>query len=180
MSSSAYADPTRPPIGPSAGRGSRGRANRPRPDRREWWAIVLGMVAVIMWGLQSIDVNWTGPAEVATPEPGSPLTSTSEVDTLSDGATTRGEALFGANGCGSCHSIDGTERIGPTLLGVWGSKRIRSDGSLTVVDEAYIGESIVNPMALVVPGYMAQMPSYEGLLSTQDLTGLAAYVRTLR
>ena len=118
--------------------------------------------------------------QITTPEPEMPAASWNELNTLPDRAATQGEALFEANGCGSCHSIDGSERIGPTLSGILGSERLGADGSFRVVDEAYIRESIMNPMAHVVPGYAAMMPSYEGLVSSGDVSALAAYIVTLQ
>jgi len=35
-------------------------------------------------------------------------------------------------------------------------------------------------MAHVVPGYAAMMPSYEGLVSSGDVSALAAYIVTLQ
>ena len=180
MSSSAYADPNRRPVAPGATEGMRGKARLPWPERRAWWAIILATVAIIIWALQGGSAKPTPPVQITTPEPEMPAASWNELSTLPDRTATRGEALFEANGCGSCHSIDGSERIGPTLSGIWGSQRLSADGSSTVVDKAYIRESIMNPAAHVVPGYAAMMPSYEGLISSGDASALAAYILTLQ
>jgi cytochrome c oxidase subunit II len=65
----------------------------------------------------------------------------------------RGEKWAGDFGCDACHSFDGTTRLGPTWLGLYGSERIFSDGTSRVADEAYLRESILEPDALIVLGF---------------------------
>ena len=43
-------------------------------------------------------------------------------------------------GCFSCHSVDGTELVGPTWLGLAGSNVQADDGNSYLVDDAYLRE----------------------------------------
>jgi len=59
-------------------------------------------------------------------------------------------------GCGACHSTDGTRGLGPTLLGLYGAERaVVSGGEARVVraDEAYLLRSLEAPDADVVEGF---------------------------
>jgi cytochrome c oxidase subunit 2 len=52
-------------------------------------------------------------------------------------------------------------------------------GSSVVADESYIRESIVNPQAKVVNGFQPIMPTFQGLVTEEQLLQLIAYVRSL-
>ena len=82
--------------------------------------------------------------------------------------------------CQSCHSIDGSEKIGPTFLNLYGSERPLQSGDTVTADEEYIRNSIVSPGAQVVAGYSNVMPQVFGdTLSQQEIDGLVAYIRSL-
>ncbi len=53
------------------------------------------------------------------------------------------------------------------------------NGATVVADEAYIRESIVNPQAKVVAGFQPIMPTFQGLVTEEQLLQLIAYVRSL-
>ncbi|TVP99097.1 MAG: cytochrome C [Planctomycetaceae bacterium] len=90
-----------------------------------------------------------------------------------------GKLLYERRGCGSCHSLDGSRRVGPSFLGGFGSDREFTDGTKGKVDEAYIRESIIEPKALVVSGYNPVMPSYKGQLSDDDIDSIIAFLKSL-
>jgi cytochrome c oxidase subunit 2 len=90
-----------------------------------------------------------------------------------------GEALFRAQGCGTCHRADGSGQ-GPALQGLFGKQVALATGESIVADEAYLRESILMPNAKVVSGYQALMPTFQGLLSEEDVMRLIAYVRSLQ
>lgn len=91
----------------------------------------------------------------------------------------RGQALVAANGCAACHSITGTEGIGPTWFGLFGHEVPLSDGSVVVADEAYITESIKAPQAKIVAGFENQlMPAYN--FTDEQIADIVAYIKTLR
>jgi cytochrome c oxidase subunit 2 len=93
----------------------------------------------------------------------------------------RGELLAKTN-CISCHSVTAAALpIAPSWFGLFGSTSVFEDGSSVVVDEAYLQESIVNPLAKVVQGYQPVMPAtYGSLLSESEIADIIAYIKTLK
>ena len=89
-----------------------------------------------------------------------------------------GEQLFRAQGCPSCHE-GGPASRGPDLAGIFGRHVQLADGGTVVVDEAYLRESILNPRAKVVAGFEPVMPTYQGLVSEEDVMQLIAYLKGL-
>jgi cytochrome c oxidase subunit 2 len=53
------------------------------------------------------------------------------------------------------------------------------DGRTVTVDEAYLRESILNPNAKMVAGYMPVMPNYEDQLSGEEVSLLVSYIKSL-
>ncbi|MBI2027158.1 MAG: cytochrome c oxidase subunit II [Deltaproteobacteria bacterium] len=89
-----------------------------------------------------------------------------------------GEQVFVQKACNACHSIDGRESVGPSLLELYSSRRHLKDGSRVTADEVYITESIVAPNAKIVSGYLTDaMPSYETGLSEKELKALVEYIK---
>jgi cytochrome c oxidase subunit 2 len=91
----------------------------------------------------------------------------------------KGAQVVGLQGCGGCHSVDGSDSVGPTWLGLFGSMRPMEDGSSVVADGAYLRNAILNPAVHVVAGYPNIMPVYEGVLSDEDLDAVIEYIKTL-
>ena len=87
----------------------------------------------------------------------------------------RGREVAETNGCFACHTLDGSQTVGPTWQNLWGSTRTMSDGSSVVVDEAYLEESIREPNAKLVEGFPAAMIPYA--LSPEDMEALIEYIR---
>jgi len=92
---------------------------------------------------------------------------------------TAGADIFRANGCGTCHRADGSGQ-GPALNGLFGRSVTLASGETIVADEGYIRESILNPQAKIVAGYQPVMPTFQGLLSEEDVMRLIAYVKSLK
>ena len=90
-----------------------------------------------------------------------------------------GQSLYLDNNCITCHSIDGTEMIGPSLKDIFGTVVSHTDGSNTVVNEDYIIESIIYPHKKIVKGYPDQMNSYKDLLSEHEIKALVEYIKNL-
>jgi len=90
-----------------------------------------------------------------------------------------GEALFQKLACNSCH-MAGTASRGPDLAGIIGTKVALTAGAPVTADENYIRESILNPQAKVVAGFQPIMPSFQGIVSEDQVTQLIAYIRTLK
>jgi cytochrome c oxidase subunit 2 len=91
-----------------------------------------------------------------------------------------GEKLVKDSGCLSCHSLDGTVKVGPSLKGLYGRTVTLSDGSTAKADDDYIKESIVDPGAKVVKGFPNVMPTFKGSLSDKDITDVIVYMKTLK
>lgn len=91
----------------------------------------------------------------------------------------QGKALVETNACQSCHSLDGSDLIGPSFKGIWGREELMSDGTTITVDENYIRESILDPGAKIVDGYQNQMASYQGLLDDDQIDAIIEYLKTL-
>jgi cytochrome c oxidase subunit 2 len=93
-------------------------------------------------------------------------------------AVENGERLFTDHACITCHKRDSTGR-GPQLHGVFGSIVPLADGRKVVADENYLRESIVNSQAKVVQGYQPIMPTFQGMVSEENLLQLIAYIKSL-
>jgi cytochrome c oxidase subunit 2 len=92
--------------------------------------------------------------------------------------TATGEQLFQSLGCSTCHRLDVQGR-GPNLAGIFGKPQQLEDGRSVTVDENYIRESIVAPSAKVVSGFKPIMPTFQGLVSEEQITALVAYIKSL-
>jgi len=88
----------------------------------------------------------------------------------------RGEQLYTANACQTCHSLDGTRLVGPSFAGLFGKERNFADGTSTVADEEYIQESIVMPSAKIVEGYDNAMANYD-YLSDGEVQSLVEFIK---
>jgi cytochrome c oxidase subunit 2 len=89
-----------------------------------------------------------------------------------------GGKLFQDLACATCHLENGQGR-GPVLKGVYG-KAVRLTGGATVtMDDAYIRESILNPTAKVVDGFQPIMPTFQGLVTEEQILQLTAYIKSL-
>ncbi|HXW03637.1 MAG TPA: cytochrome c oxidase subunit II [Vicinamibacterales bacterium] len=95
-----------------------------------------------------------------------------------DSPVSAGAKLFQDLVCITCHS-GASGAPGPSLANVFGHEVQLADGSTVVADEAYIRESIVNPQAKIVAGYPPTMPTFQGLVTEEQLLQLIAYVRSL-
>ncbi len=89
-----------------------------------------------------------------------------------------GEKIFAELGCVTCHRTDIQGR-GPTLQGIFGKPVLLQDGRTVTADENYIRESILDPGAKIVNGYKPVMPTFQGLVTEEQLNALVAYVKSL-
>ena len=90
-----------------------------------------------------------------------------------------GEKLFADLACNTCHRPDSQGR-GPVLDGLFGKTVTMQNGENVVFDEAYIRESILTPTAKVVAGFQPIMPTFQGLVSEEQLLQLIEYVKSLQ
>ena len=90
----------------------------------------------------------------------------------------RGRDVAETNGCFACHSLDGSQVVGPTWQGVWGEQTPLADGSSVIVDESYVLESVREPAAKLVEGFAPVMIAYDAeTISDNDLAALVAFLR---
>lgn len=94
-----------------------------------------------------------------------------------------GKRLFEEKGCKSCHSIDGSQLVGPTVKGLYGKMVIVLVGGKeqqVKADEVYLKRSILDPNSEVVKGFPPIMPSQKGLLREEEILELINYLKRLR
>jgi cytochrome c oxidase subunit 2 len=101
---------------------------------------------------------------------------------MSGGATgplsATGEKIFAELGCVTCHRSDSSGR-GPNLQGVFGKPVQLEDGRTVMADENYIRQCILDPGSKRVKGYQPIMPTFQGLVSEEQLNALVAYVKSV-
>ena len=78
----------------------------------------------------------------------------------------------------TCH-LNAPGGIGPVLAGVAGHEVELVTGEKVVADDAYLRESILQPMAKVVKGYPPAMPTFAGQLNEEQVMALIAYIKSL-
>lgn len=95
-------------------------------------------------------------------------------DTLAES----GARLFRALGCSGCHTGQGPVRA-PWLEGLHGRLVPLQDGRVVRADDRYLRDSILLPNAEIVAGYEPLMPTFQNLISEEDLFLLIAYLKSL-
>jgi cytochrome c oxidase subunit 2 len=86
--------------------------------------------------------------------------------------------LLEAKDCMTCHSIDGSEGIGPTLKGIFGRTTKLKGGATITADESYLRESLLQPEAKITEGFDDLMPKAE--LTEEELKQILEYMKTLK
>ena len=89
-----------------------------------------------------------------------------------------GAKLFADLACNTCHRPDAQGR-GPVLDGLFGKTQALQSGETVTVDEAYVRESILNPSAKVTACFQPIMPTFQGIVSEEQLLALIEYVKSL-
>jgi len=92
-----------------------------------------------------------------------------------------GERLAKNNGCFACHSVDGSDGVGPTWKGLFGSENSLVSGEKIIVDDSYLYESIVNPNSQIVLGFPANVmaQNYSELFTEEEINNLIAFIKSL-
>jgi len=93
----------------------------------------------------------------------------------------KGEALFKAQNCFACHSMEpGKVLVGPPLAGIFGREEVLTNGNKVKVDENYIRESLTDPQAKIVKGFdKVPMPPFKGVLKDKDIDALISYLKSV-
>lgn len=99
-----------------------------------------------------------------------------------------GAKLYVQKTCSTCHSLDGSPKVGPSFLKLYGAERKFTDGTTRTADEEYIRQSIYQPNSQVVEGYPpamsqfipAQVPdSLAAVVTDKEALQLIAFIKTL-
>ena len=87
----------------------------------------------------------------------------------------RGAIWYDTFACASCHSLDGSELVGPSWQGIYERETKLADGTTVIADDEYLRNSILNPNGQIVEGYPPnQMPVNFGDQFAQKQAELAA------
>ena len=92
----------------------------------------------------------------------------------------RGQEVFNRMACNACHSVDGSLKLGPTIKNQYGQTIRHTDGSVVIIDDTYIRESLIDPLKYIAEGYTPIMPSYKPVLSDEDIENLIAFMKALK
>ena len=108
--------------------------------------------------------------------------NTSNYQSLPSGDVSRGAQLFqqsvnGAPPCASCHSLDGSLIVGPSVKGI----STRAGTRIAGMDAPnYIYQSVTRPAAYIVSGYSNLMYNqFDQKLTPEQIADLIAYLLTL-
>ncbi len=133
--------------------------------------VLAGMIGGTFQGTAQNAEGTASPAASPVGSPGaSPVALVGDVDA--------GKAL--ASQCLSCHSVDGSQMVGPTWKGLYGSEVELEDGTTVIADVEYLTESIKDPGAKIVKGFPAgAMPPYGSILTDENIQDIVAYIQSL-
>ena len=90
-----------------------------------------------------------------------------------------GELLYNRLGCKACHTLDGSNLVGPTFKNMYGYEFDTVEGVRVTVDDAYIKESILTPNVSVIAGFQPVMTPYAGLVDDREIEAITAWLKTL-
>ena len=90
----------------------------------------------------------------------------------------QGAALFRGRGCSGCHGPASTVKA-PPLEGLFGKPVALQTGTTVIADEQYIRDSILLPQSQIAAGYPPIMPTFENVLSEEDVLKITAYIKSL-
>ncbi|HPK04064.1 MAG TPA: cytochrome c oxidase subunit II [Candidatus Sumerlaeota bacterium] len=89
-----------------------------------------------------------------------------------------GAAAFRRLGCSACHFADSGLQA-PSLVGLWGRAVKLHDGAVVQADAQYLRDSILLPNKHRVAGYDPIMPSFQGVVTDDELFALVEYIKSL-
>ena len=99
---------------------------------------------------------------------------------VADDPVARGAKVYEQYGCNACHSLDGSEGVGPTFLNAYGRTVVLEDGSTVLADETYMYESIVDPNKQIVQGFAPAMPqNFADQLTDEQISDVIEFIKSL-
>jgi cytochrome c oxidase subunit II len=91
----------------------------------------------------------------------------------------RGRRLIESIGCMKCHGVVNGEQAAPSFAGLYGSRVPTLGGEMSLVDDAFVRTSILDPQAQTHQGFKPIMPSFDGQLSPEQIMDITAYMRSV-
>lgn len=88
-----------------------------------------------------------------------------------------GDQLYTLHACHTCHSLDGSQMIGPSFKGVYGKQVEFTDGTFAIIDDQYLIESILEPSKNIVKNFPNLMGSYKLLLNQDEVNELVDFIK---
>ena len=88
-----------------------------------------------------------------------------------------GKTTANANGCASCHGVNGQGGVGPTWIDLAGREVELADGTTVIADDEYLLRAILEPDAEEVAGYTIKMPANG--LSEAEAANIVTYIKEL-
>ncbi len=92
----------------------------------------------------------------------------------------QGRRLAAEYGCFKCHTVDGTQHIGPSWLDLYERKERLEGGKTVVADEPYLTRSMMDPRADVVAGFQPVMPTFQGRIPAPEVAAIVEFIKSLR
>ena len=87
----------------------------------------------------------------------------------------RGYDLYVKHACNTCHSLDGSRMNGPTFKGLYGKKVYFYNDKISIANDDYLINSILNPGKEIVRGYPDLMPAYN--LQEREINDLLDFIK---
>lgn len=93
-----------------------------------------------------------------------------------------GQKFAENEGCLDCHSTDGSDSVGPTFKGLYGSRigvHKVSQKTFRTVDDDYLKESMIDPSLWIRDGFVDSMPPYD-YLDEKTMDGIVEFIKSLK
>jgi cytochrome c oxidase subunit 2 len=105
-----------------------------------------------------------------------------EQTVVSDDPVERGRVWSEQFGCNACHTLDGSEGVGPSWAGLYDENVTLTDGSTVVADHEYLYQSICDPASQIVEGFQPIMPpNYcEDNITDDQIDDIIAFIESLK
>jgi cytochrome c oxidase subunit 2 len=95
----------------------------------------------------------------------------------SDDPVAVGKRIWEVNCAAACHT-GRPGAIAPNILNKFGTMRDLEDGTQILMDDEYVGNSVLNPNDDLAKGYPAAMTSFKGVLNPTQIKQVTAYLKS--
>ena len=142
--------------------------------------ILVGLVFLVAVACSSDSAPTPTPAARSSPPtiPQAPTGTVNETPVITPPVDDPGMKVAQEKGCLGCHTTDGSDLVGPSWRGSFGTTRNLEGGGSVTIDEAFLRESMKNPGARIAAGFNNIMPTLD--LSESDIDALVAYIVSLQ